>query len=128
MDVEPLVRMIRGDAFLHGVSHTVVGAVVIGMISAAIGRPIGNAALRISGIGDGRIGWMVAAASALIGTFSHIGLDAVMHGDMNPVWPFAHGNGLLDIVSHGALHLFCAASAVAGASIIAFRALRDTGA
>ena len=34
MDVEPLVRMIRGDAVLHGMSHTIAGALVIGVVSA----------------------------------------------------------------------------------------------
>ncbi len=28
MDIEPLVRMVRGDNILHGVTHTYLGAVI----------------------------------------------------------------------------------------------------
>jgi hypothetical protein len=40
MDIEPLVRIIRGDAVLHGLTHTYVGATLIGLASAVVGRPI----------------------------------------------------------------------------------------
>jgi hypothetical protein len=121
MDIEPLVRMIRGDTFLHGVSHTVAGAFVIAIASAAVGRPVSNAVLRHSGISDGPIDWIVALLSALVGTYSHVGLDAVMHGDMNPLWPIAIGNGLLGIISVPTLHLLCVGSGLLGGGFVAFR-------
>jgi len=85
MDVEPLVRIIRGDAILHGVSHTLAGAFVVAMVSTAVARPMTNAALRYSGISDHPVGWIVALVSAFVGTYSHIGLDAMMHSDMIPL-------------------------------------------
>src|SRR4051812_26481918 len=40
IDIEPLVRIIRGDAVLHGFTHTFVGATLIGLVSAVVGRPV----------------------------------------------------------------------------------------
>ena len=124
MDIEPLVRMIRGDAILHGISHTIAGAFVVAMVSTALGRPVSNAALRSSGVSNHPISWLVALVSALIGTYSHIGLDAVMHADMNPLWPIAYGNDLLGVVSVGTLHVFCLASGLLGGGLVGLRALR----
>lgn len=125
MDLEPLARMIRGDAILHGISHTILGALVVAVVAAAIGRPISNAVLRLSGIGAHVIGWPVALASALVGTFSHIGLDAVMHADMNPFWPVAYGNPLLGVISVGRLHMACIVLGLLGGGVILYRAVRD---
>ena len=40
MDIEPLVGILRGSAILHGYTHTIAGAMVIGAIAALIGKPI----------------------------------------------------------------------------------------
>lgn len=125
MDVEPLVRMIRGDAVLHGPSHTVAGAFVIAIASTAVGRPVCNVVLEASGLDGRRIGWMVAVISALVGTYSHIGLDAVMHTDMVPFWPVLGGNALLEMVSSRTLHILCVVSGLLGGGYIALRALRN---
>ncbi len=125
MDVEPLVRMIRGDAVLHGMSHTIAGALVIGVVSAVVGRPLSNALLRQSEISDQAISWRVALASALIGTYSHIGLDAMMHSDMNPLWPIAYGNTLLGALPVGTLHLLCVVSGLVGGAFVALRIRRE---
>ncbi len=125
MDVEPLVRMIRGDSVLHGLSHTVVGAFAIGAISAAAGRPIGNFMLRYLAIEGSQIRWSVAILSAFLGTYSHIVLDALMHRDMNPLWPFSAGNAFVGAVSIQALHVACVAAGIVGGLIIGLRALRD---
>ncbi len=124
MDIEPLIRIIRGDAVLHGPTHTVFGALVIAVASTLAGRPISDAALRVSGISARPISWIVALISALIGTYSHIGLDAIMHPDANPLWPIADGNDILGIVSVEALHLICMASGLLGGVLVLVRALR----
>ena len=125
MDIEPLVRMIRGDAVLHGISHTVAGAFVVAMVATAVGRPVSNLVLRHLDISDRPIGWINALVSAFVGTYSHIGLDAVMHGDMTPFWPLAHGNALLRIISLETLHLLCVASGLLGGGFVGLRAVRD---
>jgi membrane-bound metal-dependent hydrolase YbcI (DUF457 family) len=95
------------------------------MVSATVGRPLCNAALRHSGISDHPIGWFVALASAFVGTYSHIGLDAVMHGDMNPFWPIVYGNGLLDLISVETLHVLCIIFGLLGGGFVGLRTLRD---
>ncbi len=40
MDIEPLVAIVQGWPILHGVTHTILGALVIGLVAGAIGRPI----------------------------------------------------------------------------------------
>lgn len=124
MDVEPLVRIIRGDAILHGISHSVAGAFAIALTSAIIGRPVTNAARRFLPIIAHPVSWTVALASAFVGTYSHIALDAVMHADMHPLWPFATGNPLLGALSLGTLHLACVVSGLLGGGMIAIRAIR----
>ena len=42
IDIEPLVRIIRGDAVLHGFTHTYLGATLVALLAAAIGRPVGR--------------------------------------------------------------------------------------
>ena len=125
MDVEPLVHMIRGDALLHGISHTVAGAFAIAIVSAVVGRPICSAILARSGIMARAISWTVAWVSAFVGTYSHIVLDAIMHRDMNPLWPFAHGNPLLGIISVTALHILCLACGAVGGFIVGLRLSRS---
>jgi hypothetical protein len=124
MDVEPLIHMIRGDAVLHGPSHTVAGAFVVAIGSAIAGRPISNTLLERSGVTDHPISWPVAWVSAFVGTYSHIALDALMHSDMNPLWPFAYGNPLLGALSANALQLLCVISGVVGGLLVGHRLSR----
>lgn len=119
MDIEPLVGIIQGRPILHGITHTVAGALVIGLVSGAIGRPIAELALGLMRIRHRPITWAVAFASGLIGTYSHIGLDAIMHHDMTPLWPLATGNGMLRSMSLGQLHMLCLEAGILGGLVIA---------
>src|SRR5262245_22762510 len=40
IDIEPLIRIVRGDAVLHGWTHTYLGATLVAIIAAVVGRPI----------------------------------------------------------------------------------------
>ena len=40
MDLEPLIGILRDRDVLHGVTHTWLGALVIGSVAAVIGRPM----------------------------------------------------------------------------------------
>ncbi|MEO0907527.1 MAG: hypothetical protein AAFY07_08350 [Pseudomonadota bacterium] len=124
MDVEVLVRMYRGDAMLHGPSHTVLGAFVIACIAGAIGRPISLFVLRLFHIPHVTFGWGVSFATAFIATFSHIALDAVIHIHMTPLSPLAQSNPLLGVVTGAQLYQFCIATGILGAVILAVGAVR----
>jgi hypothetical protein len=123
MDIEPLVRILRRDLVLHGPSHTVLGALAIGVAAGVVGRPISEFALRVTGIGHRPITWPVAFASAFLGTYSHIVLDGMMHADINPLWPFVPGNPLLGAISLGALHVACVLSGSLGIGALGLRGM-----
>jgi len=122
MDIEPLVAIVQGWPILHGVTHTILGALVIGLIAGAIGRPISEFVLRLLRIPHHPITWPVSFLSGLLGTYSHIGLDAVMHRDMDPLWPLAAGNPVLGLMSVEGLHVLCLTAGLLGLLAIAGRA------
>ena len=123
MDLEPLIGLLRGSAVLHGYSHTLAGALVIGIVAALTGKPIGSFVLTRFRGAHFPIPWTAAISGAFIGPFSHIALDAVMHGDMRPWWPLSDANGLLFAVSIERLHLICLVLGAIGIVAIAGRAL-----
>jgi hypothetical protein len=145
-DLEPLVRMMRGELHVHGWSHTYLCATLIGAASLLIGRPVCQWLLRFWPTGrgapfldwlrgSGHITWTAAATGAFIGTSSHILIDSIMHADMQPFAPFAEGNRLLWVVTPEGLHLLCAASGAIGLfaltltyRIVGMRDLREPGA
>lgn len=129
MDVEPLLRILRGDTILHGYTHTYLGATLIAVASAVIGRPMCAFLLqhwkpdRHSLLLDwmnapATIGWPAAFAGAFAGVYSHVFLDSIMHSDMRPLAPASQANALLHVISIDALHLACLASAVIGLLIM----------
>jgi hypothetical protein len=134
MDVEPLVRMVRGDSVIHGVTHTYLGAAAIALISLVIGRPVCQGLLRAwnrsprSGIlarlqTPTTIPWSAAAVAALVGTVSHVALDSLMHTDMQPLLPFFAGNGLWGLLSVESLHTLCLALGAGGLAVLALALL-----
>lgn len=127
MDIEPLVGLIRDRPVLHGYTHTLAGALLIGAVAALTGRPVSELVLRVLSIPHSPLTWRAAFAGAFIGTYSHVLLDAIMHADMNPWWPLATGNGLLGLIPLGLLHLLCLGVGVVSALCIAFMARRQGG-
>ena len=129
MDIEPLVRIMRGDAVLHGLTHTYLGATLIALASAVLGRPVCQFLLDrwkpdfASDLWNGlrgppRIAWRAALCGAFVGTYSHVLLDSLMHSDMAPLAPLSALNGALHAISVENLHLACALSALLGGSLM----------
>lgn len=123
MDIEPLIGLIRNSPVLHGYTHTVAGALLIGIAAGVIGRPVSSLVLHWLSIAHYRFTWRASFAGALLGTFSHVLLDALMHADITPWWPLATGNGLLRIISSDTLHLLCMGIGGVSGAVIALRAL-----
>ena len=92
-------------------------------MAALIGKPISTYVLGVLRIPDPPFTWTAAVTGAFLGTFSHIALDAVMHSDIRPWWPFDGGNGLLRVISIDELHVVCWVLGVLGALVISGRAL-----
>ena len=139
MDIEPGVRMVLGDATLHGWSHTWLGAAAIGAITVPLARPLAqrivirwNREVRHYGQAwlavEDRVGWRSIAVGAFWGTLSHVLLDSLMHADMLPGAPFTQANPVLGLVAHDTVYDAMAVSAVVGALVWLLRKYRYRGA
>lgn len=118
MDIQPLIVLLTGVGHLHGFSHSYLGATAIGIGSALTGKYAAEFTLRRSGrICFLPISWPVAFVSALIGSYSHVLLDGIMHADLEPFAPFSRDNPFLGFISIDALHQFCLASGLLGVGL-----------
>jgi len=126
IDLEPLYYMLNGEWPLHRFFHTFFGATVIAIVSFVIGRHLCGLFLAIfrrsiiwtkPGIIEalGLINPIAALSGALIGSWSHIALDSIMHSDMRPLAPFSDKNMLLNSITVFELHLYCMVAGVIGA-------------
>lgn len=135
MDIEPLVQMLRDGDRLHGLSHTFVGASVIGLaivaVAPALCRPIlerWNQELAhhrlASFASEETLSRSAVWSGALIGTYSHVVLDAIMHVDAQPFAPWVAANALHGAVSIASLHALCVATGLIGVAAWAIAGLR----
>lgn len=121
IDIEPGYRMLSGDLVVHGLSHTVAGALLIGIVATVIGKPISEFTLRLLRFSQTHISWTASATGAFIGTFSHVFFDAIMHSDMLPWAPFSDSNSLLGAISLSSIHILCVVLGIVGALLVLIR-------
>ena len=114
IDLEPGLRLMTESVPLHGFTHTLIGALLIGTFAGVIGKPISERVLYGMDIPCHGVTWTVSFMSAYIGTVSHVILDAIMHWDVKLAYPFALSNPLLGLISDGWLNLLCLACGVLG--------------
>jgi hypothetical protein len=128
IDVESLVNLVRGHDPVHAFFHSAIGATLAGA---------GTAGLMLAAVGIGRrwrlpdlFQWLrleppAIVAGSMLGAWTHVLLDGVMHPDLRPLAPFSEANPLLHLVSLGVLHLGCVAAAAVGALLLAWRQWRS---
>ena len=115
MDIEPGVRMAMNDAQLHGLSHTLFGAIGIGVLAIWGSRWLTtkvvsrwNAESKHYGLDwlcvPAAVPYRVLAVGALLGTTSHLALDSLIHSDIQPLAPFSSANPLLGLVPHDSVY------------------------
>lgn len=106
IDVESLYNLVNHREPVHAFLHTYVGAALVWLgLSAAF-----RAVQRVT---DWRgLTLRQVALGALLGAYSHVLLDSVMHHDIQPLQPFAAGNALQGVVSLATLHGACIAAGV----------------
>src|SRR5690606_28099252 len=120
MDIQPLIVMLTGEGHLHGFTHTYAGATLIAVFAGLTGKPLSEIALALLRIQVNirpNIPWWVSFLSALIGSYSHVLLDSIMHSDVEPFFPFTQTNALLGLISVTALHKLCLYSGLVGAAV-----------
>jgi hypothetical protein len=117
-DLESGYHLLRGEYPVHRLFHTYAGATAVGLFCAVAGRPVCQAALRVwraiprapfkAYVRDsGSISWRSAILTAMIGTYSHVFLDSIMHPDIVPFSPFDASNPFLHLISVQSLHILC---------------------
>ncbi|HUF81791.1 MAG TPA: hypothetical protein VMN03_11685, partial [Burkholderiales bacterium] len=89
------------------------------------GPPVCRWALRAwnAGLSPAQARWLAyepgistkaAGAGAFIGAYSHVAIDSIMHGDMEPFAPFTAASPWLHAVQLETLHLACVAAGLIG--------------
>lgn len=120
IDVESLYNLVHHREPVHAFLHTYVGATLVWLGLTALFW----LALRLPPIATRlRLTLRQVALGALLGAWSHVLLDSVMHADIQPLQPFSAANGLHRIVSLSALHWGCVAAGALALLIIGVRQL-----
>lgn len=132
IDLEPIVLFFLTGDPAHPWLHTPPGALAVAVVTATLGRRpcewflrqwnrrLSAAQARWLGV-PAEIGRAAAWVGALVGTSSHLLLDAVMHVDVRPFWPFLAANPMQGWVSIEALQWGCVAAGVVGLALLAAR-------
>lgn len=117
IDIESLYHMLTHAPRIHTFLHTYVGATLAaGLMVAAF--PVVRRLTRDLPPSP-RTSWrnlsvVAVAAGALIGAWSHVLLDSIMHADITPLAPFSDANMLHGAISLRALHLSCIVAGTIG--------------
>ncbi len=132
IDVESAYNLLLNRYPVHTFLHSYLGASVILVPVVLAGRPLSQFALRLWNRFTAQapnnllfiqptISWPAAAAGAVVGVYSHVLLDSIMHADMRPLAPFSALNPLLGWIGMPALHLACTAAGILGGAWLYFR-------
>ena len=125
IDLEPIGFFIFTGDPVHPYLHTYLGASLVFAASWWAGRPAGEWALRAWNAWlspaqatwlayEPRISAMAAGTGAFIGAYSHVAIDSIMHGDMEPFAPFSGATPWHLAVPLETLHLACIAAGIIG--------------
>jgi hypothetical protein len=126
IDLEPITWFLLTGDPIHGLLHTLIGATVLALVCAHWGRMVCERLLRWwnSLLSPAQSKWLAvvsvitpraAMVSALLGTWSHVLLDSLMHTDVRLLWPVSAANGIRGLIDLDHLHLLCVFLGVAGA-------------
>ena len=117
IDVESLYNMVTGQPRIHTFFHTYLGSTLAAAVVVVVFLPVRWAALKLPPwqvLAWRRLSVAAVLLGSLVGAWSHVLFDSVMHGDITPLAPFSNANGLYRIVPLEALHLFCVVAGIAG--------------
>jgi hypothetical protein len=136
MDIEPLVRLFRGDSVLHGPSHTLLGAMLVSGLTIWWTPPLYRMLIRRWNreVRRHRLDrlvepeaptWPSIWIGAVWGAGSHLCLDALMHADMRPWAPLSDINPLLGMLPFIAIQPVCTVVLILGVACWLLRRLES---
>lgn len=128
IDLESAVNLLLQAYPTHRHFHTFVGAGSIGFVAAVVGRYAFNALnpsvrgllRRVDGMPAWGIAevvpirWLAAFIGGIAGGVSHVVMDAVIHPDVQPFWPWSGWNPLLSRGSFNLVHYACGVLGIVG--------------
>jgi membrane-bound metal-dependent hydrolase YbcI (DUF457 family) len=117
------------DPPVHGVLTTFAGAAVVAVLLSLAVLAVAPFVVRIlDGHGlDWNPSLTTVPVSALVGTLTHVVLDAFLYGDVRPFAPLS-GNPFLGLAPSTAVYVGCLASLVLGVGLFAWHAVVDRSA
>lgn len=124
IDCESLYNLVHARHPVHAFFHTYIGATLV--IAATVALFLGLRAFAARFWLPDFFQWRAlhlwqVAVGAMLGAYSHVALDSLMHDDIQPLSPFASDNVLLGLIPFSTLHWACVGMAALGAALLAFR-------
>jgi membrane-bound metal-dependent hydrolase YbcI (DUF457 family) len=116
-DVESIYNVLTGNFPYHRFLHTFLGALVVTALTMALfllTRHLARKWPLPNWFSWQQLTLLPVIVGALLGSFSHIVLDGVMHADMRPFSPWSDANPFLHRLSMGTLHWGCVIAAMLG--------------
>ena len=126
IDLESLHNLVLRQEPVHGFLHGFVGAPLV--ILATLGlhllvRAV-DARIPVPNLFDWRaLSSRQVAWGAILGAYSHVLLDSIMHADARPLGPFTQVNPLLGVVAIDTLHAGCVVLGIVGCLVLLGRHL-----
>lgn len=119
IDLETAYNLIRQNVRWHTFLHTYLGSLTIipiGYILIWVSTKLAKKIQfpLIQKVFSEELNTKVILISLLIGVWSHVLLDSIMHSDVRPFWPLANKNNINKLIGVGYLHLFCIVCAAIG--------------
>lgn len=125
IDVESLYNMVMDQPRIHTFFHTYIGSTIAAALVVLAFIPCRWLARRRPAwplLGWRRLSVVAVLLGSLVGAWSHVLFDSVMHSDITPLAPFSTANPLYQLVSLRVLHLGCV---IAGALGVVWYMLRS---
>jgi hypothetical protein len=124
MDVETLYYLSRSQFPLHRFFHTFVGVTLVIVVTVVLAAALLRLARRVQL--PNPFDWQeltlrAVIVGAVLGGYSHVVLDSVMHGEIRPFFPFSDHNPFYAGISLAALHWTCVIAGAAGLLVLAVR-------
>ena len=131
IDSEVLWNLLQGKDRLHTFFHTYLGSSMVILIIPVLNYVYSFVQKRIFALSNlfkmSPIKINILFISALIGAWSHVFLDSIMHDDIMPLWPFYLNNPMFHWISVLWLHLGCLLSAALAIPVWYFTRKKERG-
>jgi len=104
------------DGAIHGIFHTFIGATIIGLAITLVFRlfrvQISTLTQKL-GLPEQEYTWRSIFAAAMVGTYSHIVLDAMIYDYLMPFHPY-EANPFYGLLTSFDVYLFCTLTGIIG--------------